>query len=83
MVVKKRFTVDNHALVPRHVKLTEKEKQQMFEQYGVKGRGELPRISPKDPALRHLDLKSGDIVKIIRPSPTAGEAFFYREVQDV
>lgn len=68
-----------HTLVPEHTKLSEKEKEALLEKYHVVMR-ELPKISDKDPAIDHLDVKEGDVIKIIRKSQTAGEATFYRGV---
>ena len=44
------------------------------------GLKELPKISKKDPAIKELNVKVRDVIKIIRKSPTAGEAVFYRGV---
>jgi len=44
---------------------------------------DLPLISLKDPAIKELDVKEGDIVKITRQSMTAGESMFYRRVSNV
>jgi DNA-directed RNA polymerase subunit H (RpoH/RPB5) len=41
---------------------------------------ELPKIFITDPAIGHLDAKEGDVIKIKRPSRTAGEALFFRGV---
>lgn len=75
----KKFDVSKHCLVPKHSILGEKEKKDLFEKYNLVG-NELPRISIKDPAIAGLKLKEGSIIKIIRPSPTAGRAIFYRRV---
>jgi DNA-directed RNA polymerase subunit H len=75
----KELDVSKHVLVPKHVKLSEKEKKELFEQY-VADLRDLPRIFKTDPAILGLDVKEGDIIKIIRTSPTAGEAVFYRRV---
>lgn len=77
--MKKKFDVTKHILVPKHIKLSEKEKKQLLAQYSITIK-ELPRISRKDPAISHLGVKEGDIIKIIRESPTAGEIVFYRGV---
>jgi DNA-directed RNA polymerase subunit H len=71
-----------HVLVPKHSKLSQKERQELFEQYKISLK-ELPKISTRDPAIRHLDAAEGDVIKIVRKSPTAGETVFYRGVIDV
>ena len=79
---KSKFKVDKHTLTPKHSKLSDKEKQALFERYKVTQK-ELPKIFKTDAALRELDPKVGDVIKIIRISPTAGQTFFYRVVADV
>ena len=44
---------------------------------------DLPSIKKNDPVISDLEVESGDIVKITRKSPTAGEAVFYRCVVNV
>ncbi len=75
----KEYDVTKHALVPKHSKLSEKEKKELFEKY-VADLRDLPRIYKDDPAIGGLDAKEGDIIKITRKSLTAGEALFYRRV---
>ena len=70
-----------HNLVPKHIKLSEKEKDELLKKYGVVVR-QLPKISKKDPAIKHLDVQIGDVIKIMRSSETAKEAVFYRGVSD-
>jgi len=74
-----KFKPSQHILVPKHVKLSEKDKKELLEKYHVSLR-DLPKINRKDPALENLDIKKGDILKIIRKSPSAGESVFYRAV---
>jgi DNA-directed RNA polymerase subunit H len=50
-----------------------------FERYKVQAY-QLPRITAQDPAIRHLGVKVGDVIRITRSSETAGEAVFYRIV---
>ena len=71
------FEVTKHLLVPKHVKVSEKEKKELLELYGLELRS-LPRILISDPAIGSLSVKEGDIVKIVRKSMTAGEVVFYR-----
>jgi len=70
-----------HALVPLHEKMTEKESKAVFEKYHLRMH-ELPKINSSDPALRNLNAKPGDLIKITRKSPTAGTTVFYRGVID-
>ncbi|MBI3027519.1 DNA-directed RNA polymerase subunit H [Candidatus Woesearchaeota archaeon] len=79
---KPKFKVDKHTLTPKHAKLSEKEKTQLLERYHVTSK-ELPKILKTDAALREMDAKPGDVVKITRKSPTAGESVFYRVITDV
>lgn len=73
-----QYNVTRHALVPRHVKLEPDEAEGVLEQLCVKNRYLLPAISHTDPVSRYLLLTPGDIVRIERPSPTAGQAVVYR-----
>jgi len=68
-----------HVLVPEHTKLSDKEKQTLFETYNITIK-ELPKILITDPAIRHLEPKENDVIKISRKSPTAGNSVFYRGV---
>ncbi|HII72561.1 TPA: DNA-directed RNA polymerase subunit H [Candidatus Woesearchaeota archaeon] len=68
-----------HALIPKHTKLSDKEKEKVLEEYQITV-NELPSILLSDAALRGLDAQEGDVIKIERESPTAGTATFYRGV---
>jgi len=79
---KSKFKVDKHTLTPKHLKIGEKEKAQIFEKYHVSSK-EMPKMLRTDSAIKELDAKPGEVIKIIRKSPTAGESIFYRVVVDV
>lgn len=79
MAKRRKITIKEHALIPKHVKLSEKEKKEVFERYKI-GISELPKISHDDPAIVSLNAKAGDVIKIVRKSDTAGESIFYRGV---
>jgi len=73
------FNITKHKLVPKHSKLSESEKEKVLEAYGITIK-QLPKISKEDPAIKSFDVKNGDIIKIERPSKTAGTAIYYRVV---
>ena len=75
----KSVDISKHTLVPKHVKLNDKEKEKLLERYNISV-AQLPKILKNDPAIKELKLKVGDVVKITRASPTAGETTFYRGV---
>lgn len=79
---KKQPIKTKHILVPKHMKLSEKEKEELFKRYNITLK-ELPQILKEDPAIANLDLKPGDVIKIIRKSQTSGESIFYRGVSNV
>lgn len=73
------FDVTKHELVPKHEILSEEEKAKLLKKYGITIK-ELPRILASDPAIKSLNPKVGDVVKITRKSKTAGESVYYRVV---
>lgn len=79
---KKSIIIAKHVLVPKHIKLSEKEKVELFKKYNITLK-ELPKILKDDPAIVSLNVKPGDVIQIIRKSDTAGETIFYRGVIDV
>ena len=63
-----------HVLVPRHRKLTAEEAKMEMDRLHVTSKLQLPTIKHFDIQSRVLGLVPGDIVEILRPSPTAGIA---------
>ena len=68
-----------HVLVPNHTKLSEADKKKLFKKYNISLQ-ELPKTLVDDPAIRHLNPKEGDVVKIDRDDPVLGKSTYYRGV---
>lgn len=73
------FNIFEHELVPKHEILPPEEVKKLLEKYKIKPY-QLPWIRASDPAVIAIGAKPGDVIKITRKSPTAGEAVVYRYV---
>ncbi len=73
------FDIFEHALVPRHEILSEKEQKQLLAQYKIQPY-QMPQVKSSDPAVKAIGAKPGDLLRIIRKSSTAGEHIAYRYV---
>ncbi len=76
---KKVMKITNHIFQPRHEILFKNEAQEVLKKYNTKP-SQLPYIMLSDKGLEDLDVRPGDIIKITRKSPTAGESVYYRYV---
>ena len=72
--------ITEHELVPKHIILSDEEKQTLLKKYRLK-ESQLPKILTSDPVARFLGLVKGQVVKIIRASETAGRYITYRIAQ--
>jgi DNA-directed RNA polymerase subunit H len=76
---KKELVITNHIYQPKHEIVRRKEAEEILRKYNAKP-GQLPYILIEDKGLEGLDVRPGDIIKITRKSPTAGESVYYRYV---
>ena len=77
-----KFDVMSHKLVPMHMLLSEEEAQKTVAELKVR-KEQLPKIYMKDPCVKAIGGKVGDIVKIVRESHTAGHSVAFRLVIDI
>jgi DNA-directed RNA polymerase subunit H len=76
-----KFAVMDHELVPEHVLLSLEEGEAVLRTYGIEA-PQLPKIHMNDPVAKEIGAKVGDIIRVIRRSPTARQSIFYRLVID-
>jgi len=75
----KKIDIFQSELVPKHEILSPDEKQKLLDKFNI-SEIQLPKIKVTDPAVVALGAKKGDVIKITRKSPTAGESYYYRLV---
>ena len=76
-----KFNPTTHILVPKHIKCTKEEIDEITEIYKITNKLQFPIILRDDPIVKFYNFKSGDIIKIVRNSPTIGISNYYRYVK--
>lgn len=73
-----QFNLLNHKYVPKHVILSDEEKNTFMNTYNIKNDNNIPEISRFDPVSQILCMKPSEVCKILRPSKNAIEAPYWR-----
>ncbi|MEM2239080.1 MAG: DNA-directed RNA polymerase subunit H [Candidatus Bathyarchaeia archaeon] len=76
---KVKLDIFRHELVPKHSILVKDEVDELLRRYHIE-KYQLPRIRVRDPAAVLIGAKPGDVIRIVRRSPTAGLSVYYRFV---
>ena len=77
--MEEELNILKHELVPKQIILKDEEKKELLKKLNIIPR-QLPKIFTNDPVVKSIGAKEGDIIKIIRDSPTAGLITYYRVV---
>ncbi len=75
----KDFSVIEHVMVPEHHVMTREEVDDLLLKYKI-NYSQLPKIYHDDPAVKTIDGKVNDVIRIVRNSQTAGRAESFRMV---
>ncbi len=73
------FDIFQHKIVPKQEILSEQEKNELLMKFKVQPY-QLPQISSVDPTVKAIGARPGDVLRITRRSPTAGEHIAFRYV---
>jgi DNA-directed RNA polymerase subunit H (RpoH/RPB5) len=67
-----------HVFVPKHIRLTNEEKMEVFRKYNIERNSQLPQISRFDPIAKILLMRPGEICKIERFEKSSFNTDYYR-----
>jgi len=74
-----KLNVLNHVMVPDHTIMSEDEVRTLLAHYNITTE-QLPKIFHDDPAVKAINAKVDDVIRVVRISHTAGRAESYRLV---
>lgn len=77
--MEEKIDILEHELVPKHEIVPPEEAVKILRELGIQP-WQLPWISADDPVAKAIGAKPGDIIRVIRKSPTAGTSIAYRYV---
>ncbi|MCE7742971.1 MAG: DNA-directed RNA polymerase subunit H, partial [Candidatus Heimdallarchaeota archaeon] len=73
------FNIFDHELVPQHIKLKNKEIKSFLTRYQIE-KYQIPKILETDPAVKAIQAKPGDIIKIVRNPEMGEDGAYYRVI---
>lgn len=73
------FNIFSHELVPKHEIMTPEEIEEFLTKYKIK-KHQIPKILETDPAVKTIQAKPGDIIRIIRNPELGEDGYYYRYV---
>jgi DNA-directed RNA polymerase subunit H len=77
-IARLQFNLLKHELVPTAMILNSVQEEALFKEYHLTTAMNLPEISRFDPQAMAIGLRPGKIMKLMRKSPTAMNAIYYR-----
>lgn len=77
-----RMDIEEHELVPNHEVVDDDTVDELLEEHGI-DKEQLPVIDRTDAVVKQLEAEVGDVIRIDRESPTAGETTYYRRVVEL
>lgn len=72
------FNVLEHEMQPKFRILSDEEKQEIMKQYNITKDKEFPDIFRFDPVSQAIGIRPGEVMEIIRSSPTAVKSVYFR-----
>lgn len=72
------FNILEHSYVPKHEKLSNEEKKQLYKSKNIKNDDQMPEISVFDPMAKVMLLRPGEVCKIYRYNKISFEDIYYR-----
>ncbi len=73
-----KYNILEHSFVPKHIKLSLLEKEEIYLKYSIENDKQLPQISIFDPVAKVILLRPGEVCKIIRYDKISLKNEYYR-----
>jgi DNA-directed RNA polymerase subunit H (RpoH/RPB5) len=73
-----QINILKHNFVPKHIRLSQKEKEELYVKYNIDNDSQLPEISRYDPVAKIILLRPSEVCKIIRFDKISYTNDFYR-----